>query len=76
MLALLASVPEFAALTFEVGYPELRVPFDEVAGEPRNCDLAVVCSGLTGRIAVSVEGKVEVSVGRAVGEEIMRAGTQ
>src|SRR5262245_17205551 len=43
LLALLGSVPELSSLVFEVGYPEHRIKFDDVAGEPRNADLAVTC---------------------------------
>jgi uncharacterized protein DUF6946 len=75
-LALLASVPVLAALSFDIGYPEHRVRFDEVRGEPRNTDLAVICTGLVGRVALSVEGKVDETFGRAVGEEIMGAAAQ
>lgn len=69
-------MPALAALTFEVGYPEHRVRFDQAAGEPRNSDPDVICSGPTGRVAVSIEGKADESFGRAVGEEIMGAAAQ
>ena len=76
LLALLATVPSLSQLEFLVGYPELRVRFDNAPGEPRNTDLALLCDSLQGRIAISIEAKATESFGRALGEEIVAAAGQ
>lgn len=60
--------------------PELRVPIDAYAGEPRNADLAITCSApalVTGserrRIAISVEGKADESFGQTVSAAVNAA---
>lgn len=62
------------------GRPELRVPIDDLAGEPRNADLAFTyetpasADGTPGRrIAVSVEAKADESLGQTVGQAIAAA---
>lgn len=76
VLALLATVPRLSQLEFLIGYPELRVRFDDAPGEPRNTDLAVLCQGPSSRVAISIEAKATESFGRAVGEEIIAAAAQ
>jgi len=76
LLRLLSSAPALAHLEFRVGYPEHRVRFDAVRGEPRNTDLAVVCVGPVGRVAISIEAKADETFGRTVGEEIVNAAAQ
>lgn len=76
LLRLLATRPALANLDFEVGYPEHRIRFDDVAGEPRNADLAVACQGPLGRVALSIEAKADEAFGRSVGEEIVNAAAQ
>ena len=76
LLALLATVPQLSRLEFLVGYPERRVRFDNVPGEPRNTDLALVCEGPVGRAAISIEAKADESFGGALGDEIVVAASQ
>ncbi len=76
ILELLARHPTTADLAFTVAFPERRVRFDHVRGEPRNTDLAIVCEGTAGRVAVSVEAKADESFGKTVGEEIVNAAAQ
>lgn len=76
LLRLLATRPALANLEFEVGYPEHRIRFDGVPGEPRNADLAVACLGPGGRVALSIEAKADEVFGRTVGEEIVNAAAQ
>lgn len=74
--ALLATIPDLTGLTFECGYPERRVRFDDVRGEPRNTDLALECTGLSSRVGLSIEAKSTETFGQVVGDEIMRAASQ
>jgi len=73
---LLDSVPELADLVCEIGYPEHRLKFDDVAGEPRNADIAVACRGPLGAVAMTIEAKADESFGRSFGEEIVKAAAQ
>ena len=68
---LLSSKPALAHLEFRVGYPEHRVPFDAL-----RTDLAVLCDGPVGRVAISIEAKADETFGRTVGEEIVNAAAQ
>jgi len=76
LLALLATVPRLSRLEFLAGYPERRVRFDSAPGEPRNTDMALLCDGPSGRVAISIEAKAEESFGRALGDEIVVAASQ
>jgi len=71
--ALLMTAGTFGTITFDVGYPELRVRFDRVRGEPRNTDLAIGAQALVGPIAISVEAKADESFGRTLGQEVVEA---
>jgi hypothetical protein len=73
---LLAQSQGLGPVELELGYPECRVPFDQVRGEPRNTDLALVGSTLAGRVAISVEAKADESFGRFLSEEILGAASQ
>lgn len=76
LAALLGSHPFTTAASFDeaVGYPELRVRFDDLAGEPRNTDLAIVCNVANAagaqRVAISVEAKADESFGGRVSSAI------
>jgi hypothetical protein len=76
LLRLLSNTPALAHLEFRVGYPEHRVRFDAIRGEPRNTDLAVLCDGPVGTVAISIEAKADETFGRTVGEEIVNAAAQ
>jgi hypothetical protein len=76
LLSLLATEPRLSRLEFVVGYPERRVRFDDAPGEPRNTDLALVCEGPEGRVAISIEAKATESFGGALGAEIIAAASQ
>lgn len=63
--------------------PELRVPIDAYAGEPRNADLAITCSAPPisagsprRRIAINVEGKADESFGQTVSSAVRAADTR
>jgi len=49
-------------------YPEHPVPFDTIAGEPRNADLAIVAESDDGRVGITVEGKADEEFGPLVGD--------
>lgn len=60
--------------------PELRVPIDALAGEPKNVDLAITCfapSLAVGaprrRLAISVEGKADESFGQRLSAAVSAA---
>ena len=58
--SLLASHPDLAGLGLEQAWPEKKVRFDSVRGEPRNTDLAILETLPDGRkVAVSVEAKAD-----------------
>jgi hypothetical protein len=76
LLTLLATIPQLSHLHFLLGYPERRVHFDNAPGEPRNTDLALLCDGPGGRVAISIDAKADESFGRALGDEIVVAASQ
>jgi hypothetical protein len=47
-----------------IGWPEYKVPIDNLDGEPPNIDLAIVSDGLFGRTAICVEAKADESFGK------------
>jgi hypothetical protein len=73
---LLSANPAFANLEYEVAFPEHRVRFDDIRGEPRNTDLAVLCRSAAGNVALSIEAKADEPFGRSMGEEIVNAAAQ
>lgn len=76
LVDLLETVQQFENIEFDVGYPEHRVSFDMIRGEPRNTDLAVKCLGQLGPVGLSIEAKADESFSRTVGEEIASAAMQ
>jgi hypothetical protein len=55
--ALVAALPGIPGIQVETEFPEHRVRFDGLPGEPRNADLALTCHSPQGGVAISVEGK-------------------
>ncbi|MEF8943675.1 MAG: hypothetical protein V5B78_12885 [Desulfohalobiaceae bacterium] len=50
--------------------PEVRLPFDNFPGEPRNSDLVLWARDVHGPFVVAVEAKADESFGRTVGETL------
>lgn len=72
---LLACIAAFPAPVPVHGYPEHRIRFDTLPGEPRNTDLALECESSAGRVAVSVEAKARESFGKPV-EDVLITGVR
>lgn len=64
--ALLETQPLTAGTTFTEGWPELVTPLPE-RGEGRNHDLVLVGEAPGGRLLVSIEAKVDETMGPAIG---------
>jgi hypothetical protein len=56
---LLDSVEGTADLPFEEAYPEHRIPFDALGGEPSNADLAFVGAARGRKVAVTIKAKAD-----------------
>ncbi|HYD53680.1 MAG TPA: hypothetical protein VEA99_13680 [Gemmatimonadaceae bacterium] len=69
--ALLDSIPALAGAEISAVYPERKVRFDELRGEPRNADVAAVAEHPEGRIAISIEAKADEPFDRPVREVLM-----
>ena len=52
----------------ERAFPEHKIRFDDVRGEPRNADLAIEARDRSGVVAITVEGKADESFDRPVGQ--------
>src|SRR5207249_1186267 len=61
--ALMESHSDFRDVEFLSGEPEARVPFDDLAGEPRNADLVVLARDRDGPIGISIEAKADEPFG-------------
>ena len=66
--ALLDSHPLTRGATLISGTPEAQIHFDDIPGEPRNADLALLAEGEDGLIAITVEGKADETFGEYVGD--------
>ena len=64
--ALLGTQPRTSNVVFEQGWPELKTPLP-VRGEGRNHDLVLVGQAAGQRLLVSIEAKVDETMGPAVG---------
>ena len=71
--ALLASNPTFAKVDQWHAEPEVRLPFDEFAGEPRNTDLLVNARDHHGAFLIAVEAKVNEPFGLRLSKTIAAA---
>src|SRR4051812_35943100 len=58
IVSLLDSHPDTSEAEVLSGIPEYRIRFDKVRGEPRNSDLVVEATHGRGRLAISIEAKV------------------
>jgi hypothetical protein len=54
------------SLTFDEAKPECIIQLDDFQGEHRNCDLVVLCTAGTQRIAINVEAKADEPFGDTV----------
>lgn len=70
---LLASHPGLGAITVSALEPECPLPFDDLAGEPRNADLAGLGQTSHGPIAITVEAKADELFGKLVQQELSAA---
>lgn len=70
---LLESHRDLAGTVIEQAWPERRVQFDRIRGEPRNADLVAVGRGPHGRIAISVEAKADEPFDRRVADVLSAA---
>jgi hypothetical protein len=68
--ALLASSPSLGRVTLTKAEPEAHVYFDDLRGNPRQCDLLVEGKCALGPIVVSVEAKADEAFGKLAGEEL------
>jgi hypothetical protein len=71
--ALLAGHRHLYGTVVEAVYPERRVWFDHLPGEPRNSDLVAIASRDGRRIAISVEAKADEPFSTLVAELLQRA---
>jgi hypothetical protein len=55
------------SLTFDEAKPECIIQLDDFQGEHRNCDLVVLCTAGTGRIATNIEAKADEPFGDTIG---------
>jgi hypothetical protein len=63
---ILHSHPDISELTLLSGEPEMRLPFDDIAGEPRNADLVLLAEDARGRVAITVEAKADEPFGETL----------
>jgi hypothetical protein len=70
---LLSTRPETRELVNFAGRPERRVRIDDLPGEPRNTDLALVATRHGVPVAISVEAKADEGFGRLVSAELALA---
>jgi hypothetical protein len=63
---LLESHPDLCGTEIDQAYPEQRIRFDRLRGEPRNADLVTVGWRGGERVAISVEGKADEPFDRTV----------
>lgn len=73
LATLLNSSADVGLVTLFEAEPECSVRFDNLRGEPRNCDLAVIGGSALGIVAVSIEAKADESFGRPVAHELEAA---
>jgi len=70
--SLMESHPDIGTVQIEAVYPERRVRFDDIKGEPRNADVVAVGKCKAGTIAISIEAKTDEPFDLLVGEVIER----
>ena len=63
-LRLLSPLANADQLEEAEGWPEHKVPIDDLPGEEPNIDLAIVIEGTKGRTAICIEAKADESFGR------------
>jgi hypothetical protein len=68
--ALLESHEKTRNLDVECVFPEHRIAFDSLPGEPRNADLAFTGVGVPGKIAVTMEAKADETFDGTVAETL------
>jgi len=73
LAALLNSSADVGLIRLHAAEPECSVRFDDLRGEPRNCDLAVIGESALGVVAVSIEAKADETFGRPVANELESA---
>jgi len=68
--SVLESCPDFGPVLEWHAEPEVRLPFDNFPGEPRNSDLVLWARDGHGPFVVAVEAKADEPFGRTVGETL------
>ena len=71
--AMLASHAAFGPVLEWRAEPEVRLPFDDFAGEPRNTDLLLYARDRHGDYLIAVEAKVDESFGATIANTIAAA---
>ena len=70
---ILATHPDFGPTTSWRGEPEVKLPFDAFAGEPRNTDVLVIAQDSFGSYAMAVEAKADEPFSATVAETLVDA---
>lgn len=70
---LLQSHQDLVDIAVTHAYPERRIRFDDLRGEPRNADLAIKATDLAGVIGITVEGKADEAFDRPVSAVLQSA---
>jgi hypothetical protein len=70
---LLESRPEIGAVEFTEGEPERAIAFDQLAGEPRNADMAIRARCSLGVLGITIEAKADEPFGERLGDVVADA---
>jgi hypothetical protein len=70
---LLASHDRFGPVLRWAAEPEVRLPFDQFRGEPRNADLLVTANDAHGEYLIAIEAKVNEAFGETAGDALANA---
>lgn len=71
--ATLASHPAFGPMLEWRAEPEVKLPFDNFRGEPRNTDLLIHARDQHGAFIIAIEGKADEPFGETVGDALSAA---
>jgi hypothetical protein len=74
LLDLLQSHTDIGKVEIDTVYPERRVRFDDLKGEPRNCDVVALGRCAAGIVAISIEAKADEPFDLPIGKVIQRGG--
>lgn len=71
--AVLATNPAFGAVRHWDGEPEVKLPFDDLPGEPRNSDLVIYAKDQYGTFLIAVEAKADEPFSDTVADTLAAA---